>query len=82
MVVQNMTKAEILAWLVKENKLHSFDDIDELGELDGCKIYGFSTKNREPLYVGLPNLVIVKNNQPEIMFGEKDFEILDKLSSK
>lgn len=77
-----MTKSEILAWLEKENKLHPFDDIDELGELDGCKIYSFSTKNGEPLYVGLPSLVIVKNSQPEIMFGEKAFEILDKLSNK
>ena len=40
-----MTKSEIIAWLKKENKLAPFDDIEKTGELDGCEIYSFSTKD-------------------------------------
>lgn len=76
-----MIKAEILAWLKEENKLAPFDDIEKTGELDDCEIYSFSTKDGKPLYVGLPRFVVVKGNKPEIVFGEKAFEIIDKLSS-
>lgn len=76
-----MIKTEILTWLKEENKLAPFDDIEKTGELDGCEIYSFSTKDGKPLYVGLPRFVVVKGNKPEIVFGEKAFEIIDKLSS-
>ena len=81
MVAQNMTKAEILAWLKKENKLQPFDTIEAVGEINDCEIYSFSTKDGKPLYVGLPRFVVAKGNKLEIVFGEKAFEIIDKLSS-
>lgn len=76
-----MTKAEILEWLKKENKLAPFDDVEKSGEIDGCEVYSFATKSGETLYVGLPSFIIIKNDKPEIVFGEKAFEIIDKLSS-
>ena len=74
-----MTKTEILAWLKKENKLAPFDDIEKTGEVDGCEIYGFTTKSGETLYVGLPSFIIIKNNKPQLVYGEEAFRIIDSL---
>ena len=74
-----MTKTEILDWLKKEDKLGPFNDIEKVGEIDGDEVYSFSTKDRETSYVGLPSFIVVKGDKPEIVFGEKSFEIIDKL---
>lgn len=76
-----MTKAEILAWLEKENKLAPFDDIEKAGEIDGCEVYSFATKSGETLYVGLPSFIIIKNDKPQLIHGKEAFKIIDKLSS-
>ena len=74
-----MTKAEILDWLKKEGGLGPFDDIEKAGEIDGDEIYSFSTKDGETLHVGLPSFIVVKGDKIETVFGEKSFEIIDKL---
>lgn len=76
-----MTKAEILEWLKKENKLAPFDNIEKSGEIDGCEVYGFTAKSGETLYVGLPSFIVVKDGEPRIIHGEEAFKIIDALKN-
>ena len=75
-----MTEAEILKWTKDNNFLYPFDGIERAGIIDGNDVYAFTTTSKEPIFVGLPSFILVRNGKPEIVSGEAGLKMLDKLN--
>lgn len=75
-----MTKAEILKWAKDNNYLYPFDDIEYAGEINGSNVYTFTTESEEPLFVGLPSFILIRNGKPELVSGEAGLKLLDELN--
>ena len=75
-----MTEAEILKWAKDNNFLYPFDGIERAGIIDGNDVYAFTTTSKEPIFVGLPSFILVRDGKPEIVSGEAGLKMLDKLN--
>ncbi len=75
-----MTEAEILKWAKDNNFLYPFDGIERAGTIDGNDVYAFTTTSKEPIFVGLPSFILVRDGKPEIVSGEAGLKMLDKLN--
>ena len=75
-----MTEAEILKWAKDNGYLYPFDGIERAGAINGNDVYAFTTTSKEPLFVGLPSFILIRNGKPELISGEAGLKLLDKLN--
>ena len=75
-----MTEAEILKWAKDNNYLYPFDGIERVGAINGNDVYAFTTTSKEPLFVGLPSFILIRNGKPELVSGEAGLKMLNDLS--
>ena len=75
-----MTEAEILKWAKDNDHLYPFDGIERAGAINGNDVYAFTTTSREPLFVGLPSFILIRNGKPELVSGEAGLKMLNDLS--
>ncbi len=75
-----MTEAEILKWAKDNDHLYPFDGIERAGVIDGNVVYAFTTTSKEPIFVGLPSFILIRNGKPELISGEAGLKLLDKLN--
>lgn len=75
-----MTEAEILKWAKDNDRLYPFDGIERAGVIDGNDVYAFTTTSKEPLFVGLPSFIMIKDGKPKLISGEAGLKMLDRLN--
>ena len=75
-----MTEAEILKWAKDNNYLYPFDGIERAGTINGNDVYAFTTASKEPLFVGLPSFILIRDGKPELVSGESGLKMLNDLS--
>ncbi len=75
-----MTEAEILKWAKDNDCLYPFDGIERAGVIDGNVVYAFTTTSKEPLFVGLPSFIMIKDGKPKLISGEAGLKMLDMLN--
>ena len=75
-----MTEAEVLKWAKDNGCLYPFDGVELAGKINGNEVYGFTTTSKEPLIVGLPSFILIKDGKPEMVSGEAGLKMLDDLS--
>ena len=75
-----MTEAEVLKWAKDNDHLFPFDGVKYAGAINGNDIYAFTTTSKEPLYVGLPSFILIRDGKPEMVEGEAGLKMLNNLS--
>lgn len=81
-----MTEAEIIDWIEKNDlAVVQNYDIIKAGVLDGYDIYEIDYLPDEDgnfPWIGLPTFILVKGKEIKCIFGEKTFEIMDRLEEQ
>lgn len=70
-----------IVWQIAND--NGYNSVEFVGETDGAEVYGMGIVGEDniPEPIGLPELVLLRNGDIEIVGGEESMRLLKKLTS-
>lgn len=70
-----------IVWQIAND--NGYNSVEFVGEIDGAEVYGMGIVGEDniPEPIGLPELVLLRNGDIEIVGGEESMRLLKKLTS-
>lgn len=65
-----------IVWQIAND--NGYNSVEFVGEIDGAEVYGMGIVGEDniPEPIGLPELVLLRNGETEIVFGEDALKLL------